>query len=65
MPARKPELLAETNQFPFEKARLIANALNGDTVSTADRPLIYMAEDIGDGRARVAALQRGQLAFYP
>ena len=58
------ELLTVSNQFPFEKARLIGNALNGDTVSTAARPLIYMAEDIGDGRARVAALQRGQLAFY-
>jgi hypothetical protein len=58
------ELLTVSNQFPFEKARLIGNALNGDTVSTAARPLIYMAEDIGDGRARVAALQRGQLAFH-
>ena len=64
VPARRLELVTETNQFPFEKARLVANALNGDTVPPAARPLIYVADDMGDGRARVAAVQHGQLAFY-
>jgi hypothetical protein len=55
---------AETADFPFERARLIATELNADTTSRARRPLVYMAEDMGNGRARIAAVQHGELAFY-
>ena len=55
---------AETADFPFERARLIANELNADTTSRARRPLVYIAEDMGNGRARIAAVQHGELAFY-
>lgn len=56
---------AETVDFPFETARRIAAELNGDMApSPFTRPLIYLTEDVGDGRARVAALQHGMLAFY-
>jgi len=26
--------------------------------------LVYIAEDMGNGRARIAAVQHGELAFY-